>query len=96
MGACWQQSGKLYCKKGKSLLKGDAPPKLVRNLEGKFLRRVPSHPLEFLGEMGLVIIVVVKFIFEGVVGEPLRPFSDKTFENDRCPPIPWATIQRGD
>jgi len=53
---------------GSALLEDEAPSKLIGDLATEFSRRVARHLLEFLGEVRLVIVVVVKLFFQNFKG----------------------------
>lgn len=64
------------------LPEGEATAELIGDREHEFTRRVTSHFLAFLPEMGLVIVIIVKLVFEEVVGQPLGPFSVKLLKSE--------------
>ena len=49
------------------LLESEAPPELIANATHEMARRIPGHFLEFLREMGLVVVVVIEFVHDDVV-----------------------------
>jgi hypothetical protein len=72
----------LDCKNGKWLFQGEAPPKLIGNIDHEGPGRVPGHSLEFLREMGLVIVVVVKLFLKEVVRQPSGPFLVEVLKSE--------------
>ena len=54
---------------------GEPPSKLIGNFGREALWGETRHPLKFLREVGLVIIIVVELLFKLVIWPPLGPFA---------------------